>query len=219
MWAEAEEVSFMMDSAFGSPPPTFSEREFSDFRLYTLDKPATIENNSEKQLSLYPLKTVKYTRKYEYRVNQQNTDVLISFKNSAKDGLGLPLPAGNINFYEVDPTDKTQQFVGVGRIEHTSLDQDVSVRIGSAFDIVSETRILAQSHSGRTQTTDYEINLTNNKSETVEIEVIHQTWSGNIEILKPSIKFEKRDAFNYVFKVRVNSGRSVKLTFTERVTH
>jgi hypothetical protein len=86
-------------------PPTFEEREFADFRIYTLDQKVDIDNNQEKQLSLYPLKSVKYVKKYEYQIGSTITDVFMTFKNSIANGLGVPLPRGNINFYEIDDKD------------------------------------------------------------------------------------------------------------------
>jgi hypothetical protein len=212
-------IDRMASSSAASMPPTFEEREFSDFRIFTLDKPANIENNQEKQLTLYPLRTVRYNRKYEYRVGGNATDILISFKNSTANGLGLPLPAGNINFYETDATDNTQQFVGVGRINHTSLNQDVSIRIGSAFDIVSTTRVVNTESTNRMTTTDFEVTLINNKSEPVEIDVIRNAQTrGNVEILHASTRFERVDAFTHKVTIRIPAGGTSKLTFTERIS-
>jgi hypothetical protein len=213
---EARVTSF---DAMAMSAPEFAEREFSDFRLYTLSAPVDIENNQEKQLSLYPLQTVRYTRKYEYTVGARGVDVFIAFNNSKASGLGLPLPAGNMMFYEMDTKDNTQQFVGVARIEHTSLNQDVSLKIGTAFDIVAEHKILSSTSSNRTQEIQHEVSLTNNKSEAVEIEVIRRTRSGNAEILSPSTPFTKRDATTYVFRVNIAAGRSTKVTFTERISN
>ncbi|MCL2064564.1 MAG: hypothetical protein FWG98_09380 [Candidatus Cloacimonetes bacterium] len=200
--------------------PSFEEREFSDFRIYTLDQPADIDNNQEKQLSLYPLKTVQYTRKYQYNVNpnERGVNILINFRNSIQAGLGVPLPRGNVNFYEIDDRDNTQQFVGVANLNNTSLNQDVNLRIGTAFDIVPVTTILRNESfgSGGVREIDIEVKLTNNKSETVEIEVIRRLNSSNWQIFNPSIPGERRDATTQIFIVRVPAGGTETLTFMER---
>jgi len=201
--------------ALGTTAPAFDEREFSDYRIFTLDKPADIDNNQEKQLTLYPLKTLPYTRKYEYAVQGQKVDVTINFKNTTGGGL----PEGNMNFYEIDDRDKTQQFVGVSRLKNTSLNQDVSLKIGSAFDVIGKTVVKNQSTSGRTSEAEYEVTLTNNKSEAVEIDVIKTSRGGNIEILNPSLTPTKKDAYTNVFTVRVTAGQTRTLTFTERITN
>ena len=211
---ETDEMKAYVTSA---APPTFTEREFSDYRIYTLDKPADIDNNQEKQLTLYQTKTVKYSRKYEYQVHGQSVDVIIDFKNSKTSGLGEPLPAGNMNFYEIDEKDNTNQFVGVSRLENTSINQDISLKIGTAFDIVAETKTIESTVTGRTRITNYEVKLTNNKSEAVEVEITRNIQSANVEILNPSISFTKKDAFNFIFKMKLAAGKSEKLTFTERI--
>ena len=208
-------MGFMMTEA---APPAFEERAFSDFRIYTLDQKADIDNNQEKQLRLYPLKTVRHTRRYEYTVGGRSVDVLISFGNTTANGLGVPLPRGNVNFYELDERDNTPQFVGVATIDHTSINQDVNLRIGSAFDIVAETRTVNSQTIGRTQEQTFEVSLTNNKSEAVEIEAIRRIHSANVEILNPSVNFERRDAFTFVFRVRVPAGGTQRITFLERIS-
>ena len=217
--ARGMQADMMMMERSYSAPPAFEEREFSDFRIFTLDQPADIDNNQEKQLSLYPLKTVRYTRKYQYEVQGRAVDIMINFTNSTQAGLGVPLPAGNVNFYEIDDRDNTQQFVGVSRINNTSINQDLDLRIGSAFDIVAETNVLRSQTTGRTRETDFEVKITNNKSEAIEIEVIRNIYSSNVEILNPSVQPERKDAFTSIFRVRVASGRTETITFMERINN
>lgn len=40
--------------AVNSAPPTFSEKSFSDFHLYTLSEPVTLNDNSQKQVEFIP---------------------------------------------------------------------------------------------------------------------------------------------------------------------
>jgi len=207
----------MMMSRNAEPAPSFEEREFSDLRIYTLDQLADIDDFQEKQLSLYPIKTVQYTRKYQYRVLGRDVDVLIAFKNSTQNGLGVALPRGNVNFYEIDEKDNTQQFVGVARLNNTSLNQDIELRIGSAFDIIAETKTLSSQTTGRTRESEYEVTLINNKSESVEVEVQRFVGGSNFEILNPSVPFERKDAFTFVFKVQIPAGKTEKITFLERM--
>jgi len=213
--ARGMKMAYDMVEEYEMAAPAFAEREFSDYRIFTLDKPADIDNNQEKQLTLYPLKTINYTRKYEYTVQGDKVEVKIDFKNTT----GAGLPAGNVNFYEIDEKDKTQQFVGVNRMNNTSLNQDVSLKIGSAFDVIGKTVVKNQSSSGRTRTAEYEVTLTNNKSDTLEVDVVKSSYGGNIEILNPSTPFTKKDANTFVFTVRVTAGQTRTVTFTERITN
>ncbi len=208
---------YAMEDVAMASAPVFEERAFSDYRLYTLDKKADINNNQEKQLSLYPPKSVKYSRIYEYQVHQSAVDVIIGFKNSKNDGLGIPLPRGSINFYEIDEADKTEQFVGVSQINHTSLNQDVKLKIGTAFDILANTKVTNSQNFGRIRENSYEVSITNNKTETVTVDVIQINHSANYEITQSSINFDKKDAFTFTFKVSVPPSKTQSFTFTERI--
>ncbi len=63
--------------------------------------------------------------------------VFYKFKNEEKAGLGIPLPAGNLRVYQKDSKGGVL-FVGEDRIDHTPKDEFMNVKIGNAFDVVSE---------------------------------------------------------------------------------
>ena len=43
-------VPYAMMTARSAPPPSFSQKSFSDFHMYTLSIPVTINENSQKQV-------------------------------------------------------------------------------------------------------------------------------------------------------------------------
>ena len=53
-----------MASSIPSAPPTFSEKSFSDFHLYTLSEPVTLNDNSQKQVEFIPKVYNIKVRKY-----------------------------------------------------------------------------------------------------------------------------------------------------------
>ena len=63
--------------------------------------------------------------------------VFYQFKNEAKAGLGMPMPAGVVRVYQADSKGGTQ-FVGEDRIDHTPKDETLNLKIGNAFDVVAE---------------------------------------------------------------------------------
>ena len=63
--------------------------------------------------------------------------VYYQFKNEEKAGLGLPMPAGIVRVYQNDSKGGTH-FVGEDRIGHTPKDEMLNLKIGNAFDVVSE---------------------------------------------------------------------------------
>jgi hypothetical protein len=107
----------------------------------------------------------------------------------------------------------------VATLQNTSINQDVSLRTGSAFDIVGKTTTTSAASTARSYEAEFEVSIMNNKSEAIEIEAIKQLNHVNSEILTPSIPFERRDAFTIVFKLRINPGQERKFTFRERAVY
>ena len=203
------------DSSF--EPPEFEEREFSDFRLYTLDTPADIDNNQEKQLVLYPIKTVEYIWRYEYTESVEEVYEYLEFKNSTTTGLGIPLPAGNVNIYEVDERDNTNQFIGMSSLKNTSLDQDVSLKIGTASDIVAESKTLNSIYDSSYFEHVCEITISNQKVIEIEVDIVLDfLFNSDLEVLSPNIDFIEKIDTTYILKIRLAPGKTEKLTYIQR---
>ena len=140
------ELSFKADGFGGYPEPEITEKEFFEYHLYTLEnKTVDINNNQQKQLSLFDPSDVNVSKIYRYNTNYGNDiSVLISFKNDEKSGLGIPLPMGKIRIFKTQDGDAAE-FVGEDHIEHTPRNEEVEITIGTAFDIKGEC-ILAESN-------------------------------------------------------------------------
>ena len=128
-----------------------AQEAFSDYHLYTMQRKTTINNNQTKQVSLLEGTDVPTTKRYVvegqnyYYHNHQHpgspikdlVQVYYQFKNEAKSGLGIPMPAGVLRVYQQDSKGGTQ-FVGEDRIMHTPKDETLNIKIGNAFDVVCE---------------------------------------------------------------------------------
>src|SRR5690606_15830649 len=138
----------------GVAPPYFKTMEaaplqqeaFAEYHLYTLPRRTTLRQNQSKQVNLLEASGVAVEKAYELESHpplfgpvpelpEARVAVVIKFRNEEAAGLGMPLPAGIMRVYQED-REGTLQFAGEDRIEHTPRDEEVSLRIGSAFDIV-----------------------------------------------------------------------------------
>lgn len=93
--------------------PTFTEKSFADYHLYTLDQPVTLNESSQKQVEFIPKVYNVTLRKYHLininaggssieKVKAQNK---IQFKNSKELGLGVPFPKGTVRVFKRDNDD------------------------------------------------------------------------------------------------------------------
>jgi hypothetical protein len=135
--------------------------------------------------------------------------------------MGIPLPSGRIRVNKQDPADKTLEFIGEDTIDHTPKDEEVLIKMGSAFDVVGERRQvdfkidLARSWMEET----IEIKLRNHKTEPVKVLAKENLYRWvNWEIKNKSHDFEKVDARTIHFPVTLKPDEEVVITYTVRYT-
>ncbi len=221
--------------------PQFQEKRFADYHLYTLQRPATILDNQTKQIELNHGENVPFQKIYMYdgaqlqgnwwEYNQYNrtapeygtqsnkkVNVMVEFKNSEKNNLGMPLPAGKIRVYKKDE-DGSQEFVGEDQIEHTPKDETVRIYTGNAFDVVGERKQTSfkMVASNRIYDESFEIRLRNHKNQDVTVRVPEHLyrWS-DWEITQKSQDFTKKDSKTIEFNVPVPKDGETVITYTVR---
>ena len=217
------------DVMFAKSAPSFKEESMFEYHLYTLDRPTTLKQNQQKQISLLESsnigvdKTFRYIgNKYIYRNKQGGTDksgkigVFVSFVNSKKNNLGMPLPKGIVRVYKADSSGNNQ-FVGEDRIDHTPKDEEIELKLGDAFDVVAERRQTDYKKIGnRSCESAWEIKVKNHKTDNIVVEIV-EPFFGDWEILETSLPFEKKDAWTAVYKVPVKADGQSTITYRVRI--
>jgi hypothetical protein len=224
--------------------PQVTEKAFDEYHLYTLERPTTLRDREVKQVEFLRATGVHANRIYVYdgvKISQQyrgwnfenirnNAEygtesnpkvwVMLEFKNSKTNGLGMPLPAGRVRFYRHDQ-DGQMEFTGEGLIDHTPADETVRFYTGNAFDVVGERRrtyykVNAQEHW---MDESFEIKLRNHKSTPVEVRVVEHLyrWS-NWAISQKSDDFQKSNAQTVEFRVQVPPDKEKIVTYTAHYT-
>jgi len=220
----------------------FAEKAFFEYHLYTLGRPATITNNSTKQIELFPTapgvgceKTLVYEgqaglgrygggpftdRSYGASSNRK-VDVYLRVKNAESNGLGVPLPAGRVRVSRADEADGALEFIGEDVIDHTPRNEKVLVKLGSAFDVVGERRQVdfKVDTSRKTMSEEIEVKLRNQKKERVTVLVKENLYRWvNWQITAKTHDYEKQDARTVHFPVKVDPGAEVTLRYTVQYT-
>jgi len=223
-YAKARMMTESVMANAAAPAPQFQQENFSEYHLYSLGRKTSVEDKETKQISLLEGSGVPVEKlfvvngqNYYYRSLQNNPGaplkdpvmVYYKFKNEEKAGLGMPLPAGNLRVYQKDSKGGVL-FVGEDHINHTPKDEFLNVKIGNAFDLVSERKQTDfKALGGRTWEIEYEITIRNHKESPVRVEV-NEPIGGDWEMLSSSYPFEKTGAFAAQFAVPVKAnGESV----------
>jgi len=215
------------------------EKAFFEYHMYTLPRRSTVADNEVKQLEMFaPAKGVKVSKKFLYnplgnfRWNygsrytsrsygtsgvSKKVNVFIEFKNTKDNNLGIPLPAGKVRVYKQDPDDEALEFIGEEKIDHTPKDEELSLRIGNAFDIVGErkqTNFRVESGRHWIQET-IEIKVRNHKKEAVTVRCKEPLYRWvNWKITAKSHEFKKLDSRTIAFDVKIEPDKEAKITYT-----
>lgn len=193
--------------------PEFEEKSFFEYHLYTLQRRTTLQNHQTKQISLFSPTYTSGEKKYYFESNEKKVKVYMEFKNSKKDGLGLPLPKGKVRIYKKD-TDNALEFIGEDAIDHTPVDEKVKLFLGYAFDLAAE-RIEKESKKldDRVLQKTIEIRFRSHKKETVQITTQERFW-GDWKIQSTTHPHVKKDAYTAEFTVDIPQDKEIVLTYT-----
>jgi len=225
-----------------TPPAGMEEKAFFEYHMYTLPRPSTVADNEVKQLEMFsPARGVGVAKKFLYNpmgnfrwsyggrytdrsygvTSPKKVNVFIEFRNSKKNALGIPLPAGKIRVYKQDPADKALEFIGEEKIDHTPKDENLSLRIGNAFDIVGERKQTSfRIETGRKWMQEkLAIEIRNHKEEDVTVRIKEPLYRWvNWKITEESHEHTKLDARNVAWDIPVKADGKVKLTYTVEYT-
>ncbi len=217
----------------------FAEKSFFEYHLYTLGRTTTLPDNSTKQIELFPaarrvpcekllvyygapgghrgfLSSPATDRNYGVQTNRK-VDVYLQFRNAANHNMGMPLPGGRVRVSKLDPADQTLEFIGEDRIDHTPRNENLLLKLGSAFDVVGERRQVdfKVDTTRKTMTEEIEVKLRNQKKEKVEVLVKENLYRWvNWTIAQPSHEYRKDDSRTVIFPVSIAPEAEVTVRYT-----
>ena len=209
------------------PAPTaapVNEEAFAGYHIYKIPFRETIANKQQKQILFLHKQGVPY-REYgrcvnsyfeNYGTRKLFFDHVVSFENSKKSRLGLPLPAGTVRLYQEDSRGESH-FIGEQRIGDTPEDERVKLTVGRLFDATGEkriTRFVARKHHREVETT-YTLHNRGKTPLQLRIEERIPVYGDHIELkssCKGICKVEKKNAFTQEFTVALAPKESYSFT-------
>jgi len=221
----------------------FAEKAFFEYHLYTLGRTTTLPDNSMKQIELFPdakgvgcEKALVYhgqgaddgfygspvTERNPGNASNHKVDVYLRWKNSASNGLGVPLPAGRVRVAQRDAADGSLEFIGEDLIDHTARDEGVQLKLGNAFDVVGERRQVDFRVDTRAHwmEEDIEVKVRNQKPDEAVDVAVRETmyrWS-QWSITQRNHEYTKEDSRTVHFPVRIAPKGEAVVRYTVRYT-
>jgi hypothetical protein len=227
------------EMAVAAPAEGFEEKAFFEYHLYTLGRPATIPNNSTKQIELFDTATRVPAKKqlvyYGADIyglfgapmtdrdfapsSSTKVDVWLTLRNDKASGMGMPLPAGRVRVSQQDKADGSLEFIGEDKIDHTPKDEEVRVKLGTAFDVVGERRQtdFKLNTAGKVMEEAFEIKVRNHKTQPVEAIVRESLyrWS-QWSLIDQSTPSQRKSAQVIEFPVRIAADGEEDVTYRVR---
>jgi len=231
-----QEMMYARDAMADSMQKGFEEKAFFEYHLYTLGRPTTIPDRSTKQIELFEQATeIPVKKRFLFDGTQQymyygggrqeseqfgiggdtKVQVFLQFDNKEDEGLGMPLPSGRIRVSQLDEGDGSFEFIGEDTIDHTPRNEEVTIKLGNAFDVVGERRQVSFERGRNWMTETIEVKIRNQKEDRVEVHIQEHLyrWS-NAKITEISHDHKMLDARTMHIPVDVGSEDEAVVTYT-----
>ena len=227
----------------GTAAPSFAEKEFFEYHMYTLSQLVNLPQNSTKQMELIPAVMgvpvekmmvfnavesqywnwggVYYDQSYGLTGEKRKVDVLLKLKNAKENGLGVALPAGRMRVNQRDNSDGSLEFIGENVIDHTPRNEEITIKLGSAFDVVGERKQLDYrlDTNARFADEEIEIKLRNQKKQAVKVKTIESMYRATgWKILSADAEYSKDNAHQISFITSIEPEKEAVIRYKVRYT-
>lgn len=207
-----QDAHFMQQKSM-STEPAFEEHRFADYHAYTLNRAVTVRNGQVKQINFMRLQGVSFKKVYVIERDGRQAVVKVQFKNSGENGLGMALPKGLVKVFQQE-SDGGLEFIGEDFLEHTPDGENVSLKIGQADDIVSESSESLREKRGHSEVVTYIYKVKNAKQEGVKIDIDHEIFEVFWKMESSSHDYEVKSSRIVEFRVWLGAGKSTAVEFT-----
>jgi len=207
---------------------SFSQENYFEYHLYTLQRPTTILDKQTKQVSLLSARGIPVRKTLELRGSQAYyrdaepdlgdrlpVGVYVTFENRLPQ-LGVPLPAGLVRMYKND-YHGLSQFLGSDSIDHTPRNESIRLHLGDSFDVTARKRQTDFHQDLCSADSSYQIVVSNAKSIAQDVLVV-ESIPGDWQILKESAPHTKSSASTATWTIHAAPGQRSTLTYTARVS-
>ena len=233
--AQSDGIYMMAAPAAKIAKPT----TLNGYYVYNLPQETDLKDGQIKQVSFVDAKKVNYLKenliKSDLNFGIQKSfyknvhpKIKYTFVNEDKNGLGLPLPKGQISFYENDKNNELQ-FVGEDLIRNTAKGEKIEVNLGESFDIYSNGKVTnlqkinerkyKKNPSDRCVTAEHSylydvVYSVTNKGKYKETVLLKQPFPTTAQIITESEKSVNGDGNEKIWKIMLDPEETKDITVT-----
>jgi hypothetical protein len=203
--------------------------QLGDLKLYRLPEPTTVAAQESKQVKMLDQPGVLFTRLCIADLPAAGAEergpagIMLRTKNSLKNKLGLPLPAGEVTVF--DPASGRNLLVGEAGLHDTAVDEDIELMMGDSPDVqVRQTKLSYKAKAPelllltpklalalRHGETVEEVEITSARAEPTPFELRLQT-PGTVRVAAADQPMAKKDG-RPIFRLSIPANGSIKLHY------
>ncbi|GAA4009355.1 DUF4139 domain-containing protein [Sphingomonas swuensis] len=191
-----------------------ARERLGDLQLYRIPLPVTVAANAQKQVGLIDQPAVRVTPVYRFgfaadsEEDAQDATLILRTRNRPEEGLGLPLPAGNVVILRDGAS--RPLLVGERAMDDRAVGEKVEFRTGVTPGVTARLTRTAQSATAAR----YRLLLTSDRPHPVTAEVVLGT-DDDAPILGPSGRLVRRDG-ETLWETVIPANGSVELGYRLR---
>lgn len=212
------------ERAVQAESPALSEAAFSGYHLYTVSEPVSLRSGEARRIRMLGADEVSVERQYvlvqQFNYFQQYPEpqtqpVSMRYRVERPEGTDFgdaPLPAGSVHLYQTDDQGRLQ-LLGISSIPNTPAEEELTLGIGQAFDVVATRTQTDFARPGNdVYESEWRIELRNRSDDDVTVQVIEQV-RGDWQILRSTHQAETLSAGAVQFRVPVPAGGEATLEY------
>lgn len=197
-----------------------TQGDLGDYKIYTLPEPTTVASRQTKQVRFLDQPRVSYDRIYRYFVQDSDQPdqavlptLLLRARNDRGSGLGLALPGGYVSVFE--RSGERGLFSGQASFEDRAVGLAMEWELAEAMGVTITTRPAPSKRSGQMTRQTFDVAVTNDKSEPIQIEIVPFGWgSRGFRILDATRRSAVGEAGYPAWTLTVAPGRTETLRYT-----
>jgi len=238
-WARLRDLASLMASrsqvmGFAAPTPVTEQvavsgsrieaRDLGDLKQYPLPEATDVAAKQSKQVQFLDQMAVPFERIYAYRPDEGAMEqpdavlpatILLRLHNTEKEGLGKPLPAGQIATMVASRTDEPL-LAEQGDMRDTAVGLPLEIRAGQTGQVLAQPRVVRATRAGsgdrQRAIREMEVTLTNQKPGPVTVEW-REVRSEGATVPDENRAHGTRDG-DFLWTVKLNPGERSMLRYT-----
>jgi hypothetical protein len=227
----AKSAGMEMDMAMEAVPAPQNQESFSQFHVYSVERPVSLSESGTRQISLFSSPKVMVKEElvstFHGSGGQQRGEIKqgvalnLLLDNTKNNGLGRPMPGGLVRVFR--PTsDGSQLLAGETHISHSGNGSKVKLPLGRAFDMsVKRTQTSFKRIGKNGFELGWEVSVINGSKKTQSL-TLRDIYSGDWEVIQSDTKHTVPDSASLEFALNVPpnaSGQPLLVKYTVRITY